>query len=98
MQIAISHRGIELTESMLKKAERAVRLAAERVPRATSASVRFNQQGPERRVEIVFSAARGTRLVATANGRFWGPVLSDALAKLVKQANRARRAPARRRL
>ena len=46
MEIVFSHRGIALTESMLKKAERSVLKAAERVPRATAALVRFDQDGP----------------------------------------------------
>lgn len=96
MELNFSHRGIDLTQSMLKKAERAVRKAAERIPRATGATVRFDADGPERRVEIVFTAPRGTRLVATATGRYWGPALNAALLKLVRQASKERRTPKRR--
>ncbi len=95
MELAFSHRGIALTESMLKKAERAVLKAAERIPRATGATVRFAEDGPERRVEIVFTAPRGTRLVASAVGRYWGPALTEALGKLVRQASKERRTPKR---
>lgn len=96
MELVFSHRGISLTESMLKKAERAVLKAAERIPRATGATVRFEEDGPERRVEIIFTAPRGTRLVATSAGRYWGPALKDALARLVRQASKERRTPTRR--
>ena len=96
MEIVLSHRGVALTKSMLKKAEGAVRRAAERVPRATGATVRFNEDGPERRVEIVFSAPQGVRLVASSSGRYWGPALAAALAKLVRQASRERHTPSRR--
>jgi len=96
VELNFSHRGIDLTQSMLKKAERAVRKAAERIPRATGATVRFDADGPERRVEIVFTAPRGTRLVATATGRYWGPALNAALLKLVRQASKERRTPKRR--
>jgi len=96
MEISFSHRGIELTESMLKKAERAIVKASERIPRATGAHVRFNQKGSERRVEIVVTAPRGTRLVATDSGRHWGPALDSALTKIVRQASKERRTPARR--
>ncbi len=95
MEIVFSHRGIALTESMLKKAERAILKASERAPRATGALVRFEQDGPERRVEIVFTAPQGVRLVASASGRFWGPALDDALVKLVRQASKERHTPAR---
>ena len=95
MELVFSHRGIALTQSMLKKAERAVLKAAERIPRATGATVRFDEDGPERRVEIVFTAPRGTRLVASAAGRFWGPALTSALGKLVRQASKERHTPAR---
>jgi len=96
VEIVFSHRGIALTESMLKKAERAILKAAERVPRATAAIVRFDEHGPERRVEIVFPAPQGLRLVASTAGRFWGPALDAALAKLVRQASKERRTPSRR--
>ena len=96
MELVFSHRGIALTQSMLKKAERAVLKAAERIPRATGATVRFSEGGPERRVEIVFTAPRGTRLVAAAVGRYWGPALNAALLKLVRQASKERRTPKRR--
>ncbi len=96
MHMVFSHRGIALTQSMLKKAERAVLTAAERIPRATGAVVRFEEDGPERRVEIVFTAPRGTRVVASAAGRYWGPALNAALTKLVRQASKERRTPQRR--
>ena len=96
MELVFSHRGIALTQSMLKKAEAAVRKAADRIPRATGAIVRFDEDGPERRVEIVFNGPRGTRLVAAAVGRYWGPALNAALIKLVRQASKERRTPARR--
>jgi ribosome-associated translation inhibitor RaiA len=95
VQMVFSHRGIALTQSMLKKAERAVVKAAVRIPRATGATVRFDEDGPERRVEIVFTAPRGTRLVASAAGRYWGPALNAALVKLVRQASKERRTPQR---
>lgn len=95
MELVFSHRGIALTQSMLKKAEAAVLKASERIPRATSAIVRFDSDGPERRVEIVFNGPRGTRLVAAAAGRYWGPALNAALTKLVRQASKERRTPAR---
>lgn len=96
MELVFSHRGVALTQSMLKKAEKAVLKAAERLPRLTGATVRFDADGPERRVEIVVTAPRGTRLVAAAAGRYWGPALNAALIKLVRQASKERRTPARR--
>ena len=96
MEISFSHRGITLTDSMLRKAERAIQRAAVRIRRATGATVRFGQQGPERRVEIVFTAPRGVRLVASSSGRYWGPALDAALVKLVRQASKERRTPSRR--
>jgi hypothetical protein len=96
VEMVFSHRGIALTKSMLKKAERAVLKAAERIPRATAAIVRFDADGPERRVEIVFTAPRGTRLVAAAVGRYGGTARNAALLKLVRQASKERRTPRRR--
>lgn len=93
MKLVFSYRGIDLTLSMLKKAERGVLKAAERMPHTTRADVRFVEDGPERRVEIVFTAPRGTHIVGSAAGRYWGPAISDALAKVVRQGAKARRAP-----
>ena len=96
MEIVFSHRGIALTDSMLRKAERAILKAAKRVPRATAAIVRLDQHGPERRVEIVFTAPPGKRFVASTAGRYWGPAMDTALVKLVRQASKERHTPARR--
>jgi ribosome-associated translation inhibitor RaiA len=96
VQLVFKHSGVALTQSMLKKAERAVLKAAERIPRATGATVRFDEDGPERRVEITFVAPRAMRLVASAAGRYWGPALNAALVKLVRQASKERRTPERR--
>lgn len=79
-----------ISDHMREKAERAVRRVAERLPRATGAVVRFEEDGPTRRVEIVLHA-NGRRLVAESSGRFFGPAVTTAAQRLVAQAGRGRR-------
>lgn len=49
MQLVFTHVGIALTDAMRKKAEAAVRTVATRSPRATGATVWFEEDGPARR-------------------------------------------------
>jgi ribosome-associated translation inhibitor RaiA len=89
-----SHRAT-VTERMRQRAVRGVEKLARRLTRPVSAVVRFEEDGPVRRVEIVFSAARGRRLVAEGQGRYFGPALAAALAHMDSQARHIRRAKAR---
>jgi len=79
-----------ISDHMRGRAERAVRKVAARVPRATSAVVRFEEDGPTRRVEIELLGT-GQKLVSVATGRFFGPALSDAAQRLLARAGRGRR-------
>ena len=65
------------------------------------ATVRFEQDGPLRRVELVLRGSRGRRLIAEAEARYFGPALALALARLgaqLRHVKRTRRARARRAL
>jgi ribosome-associated translation inhibitor RaiA len=82
----------EVSAHMRKRAEREVRRAALRLPRVVEAIVRFEQDGNVRRVSVTLRAPRHHDLVASAEGRWYGPALALALARIRTQAARERKA------
>ncbi len=88
-----------ITDELRMRAERAVHKAAARLPRAVEATVRFEEDGPLRRVEIVLHTPRHRPVVAVGEARLLGPALTVASARLQAQVaksdaprTRARRA------
>ncbi|MBX9928157.1 MAG: HPF/RaiA family ribosome-associated protein [Gemmatimonadaceae bacterium] len=81
----------DISEAMQRRTGRQVEKLALRLPRAVGAVVRFEEDGPERRVEIVLSAPRHTRLVASATGRHFGPLVTEVIARLTVQADKEKR-------
>jgi ribosome-associated translation inhibitor RaiA len=73
-----------------RRAELAVELAATRLGRAVDAVVRFEQDGPVKRVEIVLHAPRKRDIVARGEARFYGPAMTVALDKLSAQVRKLR--------
>ena len=97
MEIVFQSHRATVSERTRQRAVRGVEKLARRLTRPVSAVVRFEEDGPLRRVEIVLSAPRGRRLVAEGQGRFFGPALAAALAHMDSQARHVRRAKTRRR-
>jgi hypothetical protein len=62
-----------------------VRRLALLLHRVVDATVRFVDDGPQKRVELIFHAAGGKLLVAEGRGRYFGPALSRAGARLRAQ-------------
>jgi hypothetical protein len=60
--------------------------------RAVDAIVRFEQDGPMRRVEIVLHAPRQRDVIALGQGRYYGPALTAAMERLSTQVRKMRRA------
>ncbi|MEO8194563.1 MAG: hypothetical protein ABI681_12000 [Gemmatimonadales bacterium] len=86
---------------MRRRAEAAVRRLGLRLGRAVDAIVRFEQDGPVKRVEIVLHAPRQRGLMARGEAKFFGPALAAAMERLSvqirtlrKSRRTARRAPA----
>ena len=92
MDIIFHSHHAAISESMRQRARSGLRRLTSRSGRAVDAIVRFEQDGVTRRVEIVLHAPRHTRLIAEANGRFYGPLLAEAMAKLQRQLASARKA------
>ena len=101
MDIMFHGRGVAVSDYMRQRAITGVRKLTERSDRAVDAIIRFEEDGPRRRVEIVLHAPRHRRLVAEAEARYFGPALTAALARLniqltaLKRTVRARAARVR---
>jgi ribosome-associated translation inhibitor RaiA len=88
-----------ITPGMRLRTERGLRRLEHRLGRPIDGTVRFEEDGPDRRVEIVLHIPRSRRFVADAEGRFFGPALATALARLdaqLRHFKRTKKARARR--
>ena len=85
MEIVFHAHHAVITERMRLRAERLVRRLALLLHRVVDVSVRFIDDGPLRRVELIFHAAGGRTLVAEGRGRYFGPALSQAGSRLRAQ-------------
>jgi len=86
---------------MRRRAELAAERAAQRLSRAVDAIVRFEQDGPVKRVEIVLHAPRHRKVVALGEARYYGPALTTAIGRLTTQVRKlsgARKSAARSRM
>ena len=87
-----SHNAV-ISERLRSRAESVIRKLEARVSRAVRAIVRFEQDGPTRRVEIEMHASRRRPLISNGYGRTYGPALSEAVENLQAQLTRAKRTP-----
>jgi ribosome-associated translation inhibitor RaiA len=92
MQIIFHSHHASVSDRLRLRAEQGVRKLATRLGGTVDAVIRFEGDGPTRRVEIVMHASRHRRLVAGGEGRYLGPALSEAMDGLRDQIDRARRA------
>lgn len=98
MDIITTVHHARVSDHMKQRASRAVQRIARRTRAPINATVRFEQDGPMRRVELLLHARRPARVVATGeDARFFGPALAQALAHLEAQLRSAKRPPSRRR-
>lgn len=100
MEIIFHAHHAHISPRLQLRAERALRKTVERLGRAVDATARFEEDGPTHRVELVLRAPRGKRLVASGEGRTFGPALTEALGRLgaqVEHVKRPRKAVTRRR-
>lgn len=90
MEIIFHEHHATISDRMRRRAESSVRAAAARLSRAVDAIIRFEQDGPVKRVEIVLHAPRQRDLIARGESRFYGRSLSSAVDKLAAQIRRTR--------
>jgi ribosome-associated translation inhibitor RaiA len=87
-----------ITANMQLRIERGIRRLEKRFGGQVDATVRFEEDGPVRRVEIVLRAL-GRRIVAKGEARFFGPALAASLVRLdsqLRHIKRTRKAQGRR--
>ncbi len=85
MEIIFHAHNATISEPLRGRAERAVLKFGRRLQRAVDAVVRFEDDGPTRRVEIVLHAPKQRNLVAEGRSRSYATALTDALARLQAQ-------------
>jgi ribosome-associated translation inhibitor RaiA len=85
-----SHNAV-ISERLRSRAESIIRKMESRISRAVRAIVRFEHDGPMRRVEIVMYASRRRPLISNGYGRTYGPALSEAVHNLRAQLARSKR-------
>lgn len=91
MEIVIYSHHADVSAYMRKRAARAVERVAARVPRIVEGVIRFEEDGPTRRVTVTLRAPKHHDLMAKAEGRFFGPTLTAAINKLQIQTGREKR-------
>jgi ribosome-associated translation inhibitor RaiA len=90
MEVILHAHHAKVSDSLRQRAERAARKLGSRLKRAVTAIVRFEDDGPARRVEIVLQAPRHRDLVAIGEGARYGPALTLAVQRLQGQVAKAR--------
>ncbi len=85
-----SHNAV-ISERLRSRAESIIHKLEIRAARPVRAVVRFEQDGPTRRVEIVMHASRRRPLISNGYARTYGPALSEAVHNLQAQLSRSKR-------
>lgn len=91
MEIIFHAHHAAISPRLQQRAEQGIRKLVARLGRAVDAIVRFEEDGPSRRVEVILHAARGRRLVARGEARYFGPALTAALNRLGARVGHVRR-------
>ena len=93
MEILFQSHHAQVSERIRERARAAVMRLGARLARAAKAVVRFEEDGPTRRVEIVLHAPRRRAMVAEGSARFFGPALTYAIDRLDAQTRQVKRTP-----
>ena len=101
MKVIFHSHHAAISPRMRRRAELAAERAAKRLSRAVDAIVRFEQDGPVKRVEIVLHTPRHRKVVALGEAKYYGPALTTAIGRLSSQVRKlagARKSAARSRV
>lgn len=90
MEIIFHVHHANISDRMRRRTAAAVERAARRLARAVDAIIRFEQDGPVKRVEIVLHAPRQRNLIARGEGRYFGPAFAGAMDRLIAQIQSVR--------
>ncbi|MEO7966601.1 MAG: HPF/RaiA family ribosome-associated protein [Gemmatimonadaceae bacterium] len=88
MEVVFQAHNAVISDRMKERASRALSKIARRLEDVVDATVRFNQDGPRRRVEIKLHAAGHRNFVAEGESRYYGPALNTAITHLEAQVTR----------
>jgi ribosome-associated translation inhibitor RaiA len=92
VEILFQSHHADVSERIRERARLAVTKLGARLARVVDAVVRFEEDGPTRRVEIVLRAPRRRAMVAEGSARFFGPALTYAIGRLDAQTRQFKRA------
>ena len=93
MEVIFHSHNAVISERLRAKAEATILKLESRLRRAGRTVVRFEQDGPTRRVEIVMHATRRRLLISNGYGRTYGPALAEAVHNLQAQLAHSKRTP-----
>lgn len=85
MEIIFHAHHATISGSMRRRAEAGVRRIGRRIGRAVDAVIRFEQDGPMKRVEIVLHTPPKLDIVALGESRYFGLALTACLERLRAQ-------------
>lgn len=91
MEIVIHSHHAAVSDHMRKQAVRQVQRAAERIPRVVDAIIRFEEDNGTKRVTLTLRAPRHHDVMGSAEGKYFGPAITAALARVMTQVNREKR-------
>ena len=91
MEVVFHAHNAVISDRMRQRAARGLKKLSTRLDRVVAAVVRFHQDGPTRRVEILLHAKGHRQLVAEGHSRYYGPALLTALTHLETQVAREKR-------
>jgi len=93
VEILFQSHHAKVSDHMRERARIAVSKLGARLARAVNAVVRFEEDGPTHRVEIVLHAPKKRAVVAEGSARFFGPALAYAIDRLEAQTRQIKRTP-----
>ena len=88
MDIIFHSHHAAVSDHMRRRAKRLVERAALRIPRIVEAIVRFEEDGPMRRVTVTLRAPKHHDIMGGAEGRYFGPALASAIARVLAQVGK----------
>ena len=91
MDVVFHAHNAVISDRLKQRAAHGIEKIAQRLSRAVAATVRFTQDGPIRRVELLLHAPRHRHLIAAGEARYYGPALRSALLHLEAQVAREKR-------
>lgn len=91
MEIVFHSHHATVSDRLRMRAVHGLEKLARRMIGVVDATVRFDQDGPSRVVELVIRAPGRRQLVAKASGRYWGPAIAEALRQLENQIGSVKR-------